>query len=76
MTLPITMNKPLVMTICWGAAAALSYALRRLGESHPEPLQAPSAVVLAVVFAPALILGIWLLIDGRGESVDSDQESH
>lgn len=76
MTLPITMNKPLVMTICWGAAAALSYALRRWGESHPEPLQAPSAVVLAVVFAPALILGIWLLIDGRGESVDSDQESH
>ena len=76
MTPPITVNKPLVMTICWGAAAALSYALRRWGESHPEPLQAPSGVVLAVVFAPALVLGMWLLIDGRGESVDCDQESH
>lgn len=72
MTPPITVNKPLVMTICWGAAAALSYALRRWGESHPEPLQAPSGVVLAVVFAPALVLGMWLLIDGRGESVDCD----
>ena len=76
MTLPITVNKPLVMTICWGAAAALSYALRRWGESHPEPLQAPSGVVLAVVFAPALVLGMWLLIDGRGESVECYQETH
>ena len=58
MTLPITVNKPLVMTICWGAAAALSYALRRWGESHPEPLQAPFGVVLAVVFAPDLVLGM------------------
>ena len=76
MTLLTTVNKPLVMTICWGAAAALSYALRRWGESHPAPLQAPSGVVLAVVFAPALVLGMWLLIDGRGESVDCDQETH
>ena len=76
MTLTITVNKPLVMTVCWGAAAALSYALRRWGAMHPEPLQAPSGVVLAVVFTPAVVLGSWLLIDGRGESVDCDQETH
>ena len=76
MTLKITLNKPLVMTVCWGAAAAVSYALRRWGEAHPEPLQAPYGVVLAVVLTPAVFLGIWLLIDGRGESVDCDQETH
>ena len=76
MTLKITLNKPLVMTVCWGAAAAVSYALRRWGEAHPEPLQAPYGVVLAVVLTPAVFLGIWLLIDGRRESVDCDQETH
>ena len=71
------MNKPLVMTVCWGAAAALSYALRRWGATHLlEPLQAPFGAVLAVVFTPAVVLGMWLLIDGRGESVDCDQETH
>ena len=76
MTLKITLNKPLVMTVCWGAAAAVSYALRRWGEAHPEPLQAPYGVVLVVVLTPAVFLGMWLLIDGRGESVDCDQETH
>ena len=76
MTKKITLNKPLVMTVCWGAAAAVSYALRRWGEAHPEPLQAPYGVVLAVVLTPAVFLGIWLLIDGRRESVDCDQETH
>ena len=76
MTLKITVNKPLVMTVCWGTAAALSYSLRCWGEAHPEHLQAPSGVVLAIVLTPAVILGMWVLIDGRGESVDCDQETH
>ena len=76
MTKKITLNKPLVMTVCWGAAAAVSYALRRWGEAHPEPLQAPYGVVLVVVLTPAVFLGMWLLIDERGESVDCDQETH
>ena len=76
MTFPLLVNKSLLMAVCWGGAAALSYALLRWGEAHPEPLQAPFGVVLAVVLTPALILGMWLLIDGRGESTDCDQETH
>ena len=60
---------------CWGAAAVLSLALHSWGRLHPEPLHASIAVVLLLVFGPALLLAGWLLNREQGESVGSDQES-
>ena len=59
----------------WGSALAISLFLHQWGSLHPEPLSAPLQLVLLLVSAPALGLGLWLLIPGRRESVDCEQES-
>ena len=59
----------------WGSALMVSRGLRRWGPVHPDPLSAPLPLVLLFVSAPALILGLWLLVPGKGESVDCEQES-
>ena len=71
----MSLNKAQLLAICWGAAGVLSFGLHSWGRWHPEPLQAPIAVVLFLVFSPALLLAGWLLNREKGESVDSDQES-
>ena len=58
----------------WGSALGISLFLRHWGSSHPDPLSAPLPMVLLFVSAPALVLGLWLLIPGKGESVDCEQE--
>ena len=76
------MRDVVVLLISWGSALLSSWGLRFWGEQHPEVLQAPWAVVLAIVLLPALLMVGWLLLsaawswDGEGgESVDSDQET-
>ena len=71
-----------VLLISWGSALLISCGLRFWGNQHPAALQAPWAVVLAIVLLPALLMVGWLLLsaarsgDGEGgESVDSDQET-
>ena len=75
------MRELLVLMISWGSALLISWGLRFWGDQHPEALQAPWGVVLAIVLLPALLMLGWLLSaawswDGEeGESVDSDQET-
>ena len=82
MILMTTMRDLLVLMISWGSALLISWGLRFWGDQHPAALQAPWAVVLAIVLLPALLMVGWLLLsaagsrDGKeGESVDSDQET-
>lgn len=77
-----TMRDLLVLMISWGSALLISWGLRFWGDQHPAALQAPWAVVLAIVLLPALLMVGWLLLsaagsrDGEeGESVDSVQET-
>ena len=71
-----------MLMITWGWALLISWGLRFWGDQHPAALQAPWAVVLAIVLLPALLMVGWLLLSAawswdveRGESVDSDQET-
>ena len=71
-----------MLLISWGSALLISLGLCWWGDQHPAALQAPWAVVLAIVLLPALLMVGWLLLsaagsrDGEeGESVDSDQET-
>ena len=59
----------------WGSALLFSLGLRTWGTLHPAPLQAPLPLVLLLVSAPTMLLGFWLLIRGKGESGDCEQES-
>ena len=68
--------------VSWGSALLISWGLRFWGDQHHAALQAPRAVVMAIVLMPALLMLGWLLLsvagsrDGEeGESVDSDQET-
>ena len=72
----------MVLLITWGSALLISWGLRFWGDQHPAALEAPWAVVLAIVMLPALLMGGWVLLstarpgDGEGgESTDSDQET-
>ena len=71
-----------MLLITWGSALLISWGLRFWGDQHPAALEAPWAVVLAIVMLPALLMGGWVLLstarpgDGEGgESTDSDQET-
>ena len=82
MPLKKPMRDVVVLLISWGSALLISLGLRWWGDQHPAALQAPWAVVLAIVLLPALLMVGWLLLsaagsrDGEeGESVDSDQET-
>ena len=82
MPLMTTMRDVVALLISWGSALVISWGLRFWGDQHPAALQAPWAVVLAIVLLPALLMVGWLLLsaagsrDGEeGESVDSDQET-
>ena len=83
MPLKTTMRDVVVLLISWGSALLISWGLRFWGDQHPAALEAPWAVVLAIVMLPALLMGGWVLLstarpgDGEGgESTDSDQETH
>ena len=76
------MRDVVVLLITWGSALLISWGLRFWGDQHPAALEAPWAVVLAIVMLPALLMGGWVLLstarpgDGEGgESTDSDQET-
>ena len=82
MPLMTTMRDVVVLLITWGSALLISWGLRFWGDQHPAALEAPWAVVLAIVMLPALLMGGWVLLstarpgDGEGgESTDSDQET-
>ena len=82
MPLKTTMRDVVVLLISWGSALLISWGLRFWGDQHPAALEAPWAVVLAIVMLPALLMGGWVLLstarpgDGEGgESTDSDQET-
>ena len=82
MILMTTMRDLLVLMISWGSALLISWGLRFWGDQHPAALQAPWAVVLAIVLLPAFLMLGWLLLSAagsrdaeEGESVDSDQET-
>ena len=82
MPLNTTMRDVLVLLISWGSALLISWGLRFWGDQYPAALEAPWAVVLAIVMLPALLMGGWVLLstarpgDGEGgESTDSDQET-
>ena len=73
------MSKPLLIGLVWGIALLISGGLRLWGELRPLPLQAPSALVLLIVFLPSSLLGVWLVLtaasgvdDGTRESTTSD----
>ena len=73
------MSKPLIIGLVWGIALLISGGLRLWGELRPLPLQAPSALVLLIVFLPSSLLGVWLVLtaaygvdDGTRESKMSD----
>ncbi|MEB3253486.1 MAG: hypothetical protein VKI93_02120 [Synechococcus sp.] len=75
------MAKAQLLLVTWGSALLISVALRRWGALRLEPLQAGWPVVMTIVLLPALLMGVWVLLDQRtraherGESVDSDQET-
>jgi hypothetical protein len=69
------LNKALVLSASWGGAFLLGIALRVWGQWHPQPLQAPFSLVLLIVFTPAILLALWMLSLGKGESGQCDQES-
>ena len=76
------MSKPLIIGLVWGIALLISGGLRLWGELRPLPLQAPSALVLLIVFLPSSLCGVWLVLtaasgvdDGTRESKMSDYES-
>ena len=69
------LKKVVAMVGTWGSALVFSFGLRQWGSLHPEPLSVPLPLVLLFVSAPALVLGLWLLVPGKGESVDCEQES-
>ena len=76
------MRDVVVLLLSWGSALLISWGLRFWGDQHPAALEAPWAVVLAIVMLPALLMGGWVLLstarpgDGEGgESIDSDQET-
>ena len=76
------MPKPLLIGLVWGIALLISGGLRLWGELRPLPLQAPSALVLLIVFLPSILLGVWLVVatasgvdDGTRESKTIDSES-
>ena len=82
MPLKTTMRDVVVLLISWGSALLISWGLRFWGDQYPAALEAPWAVVLAIVMLPALLMGGWVLLstarpgDGEGgESTDSDQET-
>ena len=73
------MSKPLIIGLVWGIALLISGGLRLWGELRPLPLQAPSGLVLLIVFLPSSLLGVWLVLtaasgvdDGTRESKTSD----
>ena len=70
-----SLKKVVAMVGTWGSALVFSFGLRQWGSLHPEPFSVPLPLVLLFVSAPALVLGLWLLVPGKGESVDCEQES-
>ena len=75
------MAKAQLLLATWGIALLISVGLRGWGVLRLEPLQAGWPVVMTIVLLPALLMGVWVLLDQRtraherGESVDSDQET-
>jgi hypothetical protein len=62
----------------WLLALLISLALRVWGATHPAPVAIVSLTVPVLVFGPALVLAVWLLlarIGWDGESDDRDLES-
>jgi hypothetical protein len=77
------LNKSALLVFLWGLALLISAGLHWWGLQRPEPLQTSWALVLLLVFSPALALAGWLLVDSSKvaagetrESDDCDQETH
>jgi len=61
------------LLVVWLTSLAVSAGLRQWGVVHPDPLQAPLALVVAVVLAPSLGFTVWLLgAEDRGKRESFD----
>ncbi len=69
------MSKPLIIGLVWGIALLISGGLRLWGELRPLPLQAPSGLVLLIVFLPSSLLGVWLVLTAASGVDDGTRES-
>jgi hypothetical protein len=69
------MPKPMLIGLVWGIALLISGGLRWWGELRSIPLQAPSALVLLVVFLPSILLGVWIVLATASGVDDGTRES-
>ena len=53
-------SKLSLMLIAWIFAYLISFGFRFWGEQHPDPFVIRPFLVLGLLFAPSLLLGIWL----------------
>ena len=65
----------MLIGLVWGIALLISGGLRLWGELWPLPLQAPSALVLLIVFLPSILLGVWLVVATASGVDDGTRES-
>tara|TARA_B100000700_G_C14667205_1_gene679075 strand:+ start:142 stop:324 length:183 start_codon:yes stop_codon:yes gene_type:complete len=60
------------MLLTWGSALLLSILFRLWGYQHPDPFTIRPLVVVALLFGPSLLLGLWIISFGfRKESLNS-----
>ena len=57
-------SKWLILILTWAAALLLSFGLRYWGLQHPEPFTASFYLLFALLFAPSLLIGLWLVFFG------------
>ena len=72
-------GKPRALLLLWALALLISAGLRRWGALHPGSPIVDGPTVVWLVFGPAVLVVIWLLVGltgGERESDDCDQESH
>jgi hypothetical protein len=72
------MSEILRLGVVWLVALLISVALRFWGATHPAPVAIGWLTLPVLVFGPAFVLAVWLLLlrfGGDGESDDCDLES-
>ncbi len=64
--------KLILMFVTWSAALLISYAFRTWGGLHPNPFEVRPLVLLLLLFGPAFLIGLWILV--FGSPVDDDEK--
>ncbi len=62
------------MSFAWAFALLVSLGFRFWGFQHPDPFVIRPALVFGLLFAPSVLLGVWLLIGNYGWSDSSSVE--